>query len=174
MLFRGIIARAVGCFADRRIYGTNIVRTKLYQISGGQTQRNIRLQRNTWSRMFSGCPQISVSLFWQCFVQNGRWSCAYLWNITSRHKTCHSAFRGIIARAVGCFADRRMRFMGLTLSEQSYTRYLEGKLRETFGFSGTPEAECFSGTLCIWYNFVLTMFRPKWQVVLCLLVKHNK
>ncbi len=25
-----------------------------------------------------------------------------------------------------------------TLSEQSYTRYLEGKLRETFGFSGTP------------------------------------
>ena len=38
-----------------------------------------------------------------------------------------------------------MRFMGLTLSEQSYTRYLEGKLRETFGFSGTPEAECFSG-----------------------------
>ena len=61
--------------------------------------------------------------------------------------------------------------MGLTLSEQSYTRYLEGKLRETFGFSGTPEAECF-----LWFTLniltVLTMFRPKWQVVLCLLVKH--
>ena len=84
-------------------------------------------------------------------------------------------FRGIIARAVGCFADRRMMgFMGLTLSEQSYTRYLEGKLRETFGFSGTPEAECFSEfALHIWCS-VLTMFRPKWQVVLCLLVKHNK
>ena len=55
-----------------------------------------------------------------------------------------------------------MRFMGLTLSEQSYTRYLEGKLRETFGFSGTPEAECFSEfALQISGNFVLTMFRPK-------------
>ena len=60
--------------------------------------------------------------------------------------------------------------MGLTLSEQSYTRYLEGKLREAFGFSGTPEAECFS----VPSNFVLNVFRPKWQVVLCLLVKHNK
>ena len=51
--------------------------------------------------------------------------------------------------------------MGLTLSEQSYTRYLEGKLRETFGFSGTPEAECFSGLPSISGITVLTMFRPK-------------
>ena len=63
--------------------------------------------------------------------------------------------------------------MGLTLSEQSYTRYLEGKLRETFGFSGTPEAECFS-VYPPYTAFVLTCFIPKWQVVLCLLVKHNK
>ena len=43
-----------------------------------------------------------------------------------------------------------------TLSEQSYTRYLEGKLRETFGFRCSAEAECFSEFTLIWSEmFVL-------------------
>ena len=47
-----------------------------------------------------------------------------------------------------------------TLSEQSYTRYLEGKLRETFGFRCSAEADVSLVTLNIWYNFVLTMLVP--------------
>ena len=34
-----------------------------------------------------------------------------------------------------------------TLSEQSYTRYLEGKLRETFGFRCSLKPRCFSVAL---------------------------
>ena len=47
-----------------------------------------------------------------------------------------------------------------TLSEQSYTRYLEGKLRETFGFRCSAEARCFSVCPQISGITVLTMFRP--------------
>ena len=131
---------------------------------------------------FSGTPEAECFSVYPQYLsicsdnvssQNGRWSCAYLWNI-SRHKTCHSTFSWHNREGGRLFCRPANEFMGLTLSEQSYTRYLEGKLRETFGFSGTPEARCF-WFLNIWYlSFVLTMFRPKWQVVLCLLVKHNK
>ena len=74
-----------------------------------------------------------------------------------------------------------------TLSEQSYTRYLEGKLRETFGFRCSAEAECFSEFALQYLVFLFcccphkshspvgkTTDRPRdyatkaeWQVVLC-------